>query len=498
MQEYREKNSQMMNEPDKIDINDFLMDMAQGIKKLWWLVIGLTVAFAAGAYFNVTTTYQPTYVASATMAVNFSGNDMSYVNIQSAQQMAEVFPYILTSGVLEDVVAEDLGMDYVPGSITAQAEDGINLFTLSVRSSDPQQAYDVLQSVIENYPKVARFVLGETRLNIMDETGVPEDTGRTYVIRGSVRRGAMKGAVLGLVIMAIYVLTRRTVKSRKDLKKNVNLEDYGSIPYIQEKKRKKKKNASAVNLLNERVPQVYLEAVRKLRIKVMKEMEEKGHHSLMITSSVPGEGKTTLAVNLAIAIAKQGKSVILVDADPRNPSVALHMSLKKKEKEKIVGLGAVLRGEVSLTKALAKVDVSGGELKVLYGGDPNDKDAKLLGTNAMSQLVETLERQADIVILDTAPSELLADAPALAKYVDAALYVVKYDYAKIRQIRTGIQALAMSGVDIIGYTFNSDRTGQQRGYGYGYQKYGYGGYSHYGNYLGFGRKTSDDGRVVKD
>lgn len=495
MQEYRD--SQTMNEPYKIDINDCIMDMIQGIKKLWWLVIGLAVIFAAGSYFNVTTTYQPTYVASATMAVNFSGTNSSYINIQSAQQMAEIFPYILTSGVLEDVVAEDMGLDYVPGNITAKAEDGINLFTLSVTASDPQQAYDVLQSVIENYPKVARFVLGETSLTIMDETGVPEDTGRTRVIRGSIRRGAMKGAMLGLIIMAVYVLTRRTVKSRKDLKKNVNLEDYGSIPYIQEKKRRKKKNVNAVSLMNERVPQVYLEAVRKLRIKVMKEMEEKGYHSLMITSSVPGEGKTTLAVNLAIAAAKQGKSVILVDADPRNPSVARHMKLKKKERGKNADLGAVLRGEIELPKAVSRVDVSGGELLVLSGGVPNAADAKLLGTRAMNQLVETLEKQADIVILDTAPSELLADAPALAKYVDAALYVVKYDYAKIRQIRTGIQALAMSGVDIIGYTFNSDRTGQQRGYGYGYQKYGYGGHGYYGGY-GSGRKGAGDGRVMKD
>lgn len=491
MQEYREKEKQMMNEPDKIDINDFLMDMVQGIKKLWWLVIGLAAAFAGLAFFNVRTSYQPTYVASATMAVNFTGTNSSYINIQSAQQMAEVFPYILTSGVLEDVIADEMGLDHVPGTISAKAEEGINLFTLSVTSGDAQQAYDVLQSVIENYPKVARFVLGETSLTIMDETGVPEDTGKMRVYRGSVRNGAIKGALLGLIIMAVYVLTRRTVKSRKELKKNVNLEDYGSIPYIQEKKRKNKKGMSETNLMNERVSQVYLEAVRKLRIKVMKEMEEKGYRSLMITSSVPGEGKTTLAVNLAIAIAKQGKRVILVDADPRNPSVASHMNLKAPKTN--LGLGPVLRGEISVGKSMERFEVSDGELLILRGGVPERQDAKLLGTRTMQSLVESLTKRADIVILDTAPSELLADAPALAKYVDAALYVVKYDYAKIRQIRTGIQALAMSGVDIIGYTFNGDRTGQQRGYGYGYQRYGgYGGYG-YAN-----RKLGGDGRVVKD
>ena len=494
MREYKE--NEMINEPDKIDINDFLMDMARGVKKLWWLVIGLAVVFGLSSYLRVTTIYQPTYVASATMAVNFAGVNSNYINIESAQQMAEVFPYILTSGVLEEVVAEDLGMDHVPGAISATAEPGINLFTLSVTSGDAQQAYDVLQSVIENYPKVARFVLGETSLKIMDETGVPEDTGKTRVIRGSLKNGAMKGAELGLAIMALYVLTRRTVKSRRELRKQVNLEDYGSIPYIQEKKRKRKEYQFHVNLLNERIPQIYLEAVRKLRIKIMKEMEQKKYKTLMITSSVPGEGKTTLAVNLAIAIAKQGKRVILVDADPRNPSVAEQLNIMTRKEQ---GLGAVLRDQISAEEALTEVNVSAGELRVLYGTEPQAQDAKLLGTAAMKRLVNTLSQEADIVILDTAPSELLADAPALAKYVEAALYVVKYDHAKIRQIRTGVQALAMSGVDILGYAFNADRTGARRGYGYEYQKYNYGAYGRYSRYAQMlSRKTDTSGRVMKD
>ncbi|MGN0334290.1 MAG: polysaccharide biosynthesis tyrosine autokinase [Lachnospiraceae bacterium] len=495
MSEYREKEVQMIEEPDKIDINDFLMDMIRGVKKLWWLVIGLAAVFGAVSYLKVSTTYAPTYVASATMAVNFAGTNASYINIESAQQMAEVFPYILTSGVLQDVVAEDLGMEHVPGTISAAAEDGINLFTITVTSENAQQAYDVLQSVIKNYPNVARFVLGETTLTIMDETGVLEDTGKVSVVRGSLKNGVIKGGALGLLIMAIYVLTRRTVKSRKELKRNINLEDYGSIPYIPEKKRRKREYTMHVNLLNERVPQVYLEAVRKLSIKTMKEMEQKKFKSLMITSSVPGEGKTTLAVNLAIAVAKQGKRVILVDADPRNPSVAMQMNASN---EKNASLGSVLRGENSVEEALTDIRVFDGVLRVLLGADPEAKDAKLLGTAAMKRLIQELEAQADIVILDTAPSELLADAPALAKYVDAALYVVKYDYAKIRQIRTGIQALAMSGVHIIGYTFNGDQAGHQRGYGYGYNG-GYGGYGGYGRYLGFKARRKDrDGRIIKD
>lgn len=495
MREYRENEKDQ--EADKIDINDFLLDMIRGVKKLWWLVIGLAILFGVKSYLQVSTGYQPNYVASATMAVTVKGSKYNYVNVESARQMEEVFPYILTSGILEDVVAEDLGMDRIPGTITASAEEGINLFTLSVSALDAQMAYDILQSVIENYPNVARFVIGETSLKIMDETGVPEDNEKRSVLKGTVKRGIAEGTAVGLAILVLYVLTRHTVKSRKELKRQINLEDYGSVPYVQRKKRRKKENQFHVTLLDDRVPQVYLEAVRKLGIKVMKEMEQKEYQTLMVTSSVPGEGKTTLAVNLAIALAKQGKDVILVDADLRHPSVAEHLkncTIKKG------GLGAVLRGEKTLENTMSEVNVSShGSLRFLPVTEPQAQDVKLLGTAAMKKVIKQLKEQADVVIVDTAPSELLADAPALAKYMEAVLYVVKYDHAKVRQIRTGVQALAMSGVDILGYAFNADPTGARRGYGYGY---GYGGYRRYGSYGSYRRSVShqkdNSGRVLKD
>lgn len=375
-------------------------------------------------------------------------------------------------------------------------KNGTNLFTVSVSASDPQIAYDILQSAIENYPKVAEFVIGKIKIDILDESGIPKDTGRELAMRSAVKRGAFKGALLGLLLMGIYILTRRTVKSRKELKRALNLEDLGGVPYIYEKKRRKDKFLSSVSLMNERVPQRYLEAIRKLCIRMMNEMEQRDYKSILITSSIPGEGETTLSVNLAIAAAKAGKKVVLVDCDPRNPSVASAMN----EKGTFPGLGAVLEGEVDPEDALTTVNVPGGELLVLYGGVASSKDSRLLGTKAMRSLIKRLGENADMVILDTAPSDFLADAPLLAKFVDAACYVVRYDYAKLRQIRRGVQALSMSGVDIIGYLFNADESDQNRGYGYGYRSYGgYGGYGHYGHYRLLGRrKTDDSGRVMKD
>ena len=123
-----------------------------------------------------------------------------------------------------------MGMDHLPGSISVKAEEGTNLLTMSASSDDPQMAYNLLHAVIDNYPAVGEFVFGETRLEILDETGIPSDVQREDVIRGSYKRGALQGAVIGFAILCIYVVAHRTVKSKDKLKRQVNLQDWEACP----------------------------------------------------------------------------------------------------------------------------------------------------------------------------------------------------------------------------------------------------------------------------
>ena len=487
-----------IEETEKIDIISLAGDFLYGLKKLWLLILVLTLAGAGISYFRTSYTYTPQYVVSATMSVTAPGGQ--YIGAQTASQMAEVFPYILTSGVLEDVVAREMGMDSVPGSISATAEEGTNLLTMSVTSDDPQMAYDILHTVIDCYPEVAEFVLGNTSLTILDETGVPSDTQKEVVVRGSYRRGAVMGAGAGLVILCLYILLKKTVKSKDKLKSQINLPDMGSLPYIRNKKRKKKPEQNKVSLINERTPASYQEAMRRLRIRVLKEVEENQTKTIMVTSSIPGEGKTTVAVNLAISLVRQGKKVVLVDCDLRNPSIADFLGIT----EQRPGIDSVLHKKAAVTDVLTEIDVNGeNKLTLLLGEEEEKTDISLLGSKRMEGLIAELKNMADVVILDTAPAQLLADAALMARFVDAALYVIRYDYTKMYKIREGIQALAMSKIKMLGYVFNCDRNSGdgKYGYGYGYGYRRYGSYGHYGRYRDTGKRDKKEdlsGRVIKD
>ena len=127
-------------------------------------------------------------------------------------------------------------------------------------------AYNILQSVIENYPEVAEYIFGETELKILDETGIPSDTQREVVIRGSYKRGALQGIIISGLILCLYVFMKRTVRKKEQLNKHINLHDLGSLPHVKMKKRRKEE-FNNLTILNKRISLAYEEAIRRLRIR---------------------------------------------------------------------------------------------------------------------------------------------------------------------------------------------------------------------------------------
>ena len=221
----------------------------------------------------------------------------------------------------------------------------------------------------------------------------------------------------------------------------------------------------------------------------------------MVTSSIPGEGKTTVSANLAVSLAKHGKRVILVDCDLRNPSVAAFFGMPQRDP----GLGAVLDGKAQIKDVLKERKVENGQLLLLPGESQSETNVSLLGSEKMKAVIQKLSSMADVVLLDTAPAQLLADAAMMARYVDSAVYVIRYDYTKIGKIREGIQSLSLSKIKMLGYVFNCDRSAGGSRYGYGYGRYGsysrYGHYGHYGRYRDIGKrekKEDPSGRVIKE
>jgi capsular exopolysaccharide synthesis family protein len=472
---------------EKLDILSFVNEFLHRLRRLWWIIV-LTVAIAMGlSYFRSSSNYSPSYVAEATVSVEMV-NGGAAAKRSTAEQMGKIFPYIMTSGALSDVIASDLNMNSVPGSIKVSNISGTSLLTIRVTSWNANYAYDVLQSVLKNYPEIAQFVVGQTELQLIDDSGIPTDTGRSSVIRGSLRRGAVIGLGIGIVLILLHVATFRTIRTETELRNLLNVPCLGTLPFSVTKKRRKKASRQ-INILYDSYRSDYIEAMRLVRTRLERQLE--GKQVLMVTSSVSGEGKSTVAANLAVSMALKGKRVILVDCDLRNPSVAEFFNLK----QEFPGLINVLNGKAALADALYSVSFRGKPigLTLLPGGNRESSLVEILGSEAMSELIGLLRQQADIVILDTPPSAVLVDAMMLVRHVDAVAYVIMSDFARRRYIIQGVEELSNSDAPIVGCILNggSTHSGGYYGYKYGYgYRYGYGSRYSSSRYSGSRQKSS--------
>ena len=176
--------------------------------------------------------------------------------------------------------------------------------------------------------------------------------------------------------------------------------------------------------------------------------KETGMKSFLVTSAMPGEGKSTVSANIAISLAMKGYKVILVDADLRNPSTAKVLGMNEQE----LGTLEVMKGEVNIDDAVQQYKNT--SVKVLAGSTPIQDTSTVLSGKNMRQFIKELEAEADFVIIDTPPSGLLSDAAIVAQYVDGAVFVIRQDYTDVDRILEGMEILSGSGAEITGCILN--------------------------------------------
>ena len=460
-----------MNQPEKIDLTAMIRGVLRACRHFLLLGILLSLVLGAAMGFYAHRSYSPRYTASISFTVQTTNplySSQQYYNASTAEQMAKTFPYILTSGALMQQVQQKLDLSYVP-SLNAQVLGSTNIFILSATANDPQLAYDVLQCVVEIYPSIAEFVVGPTAMTMIDDSGVPAYPDNTPDLKTAAVFGVMVGICLWLVLCFLYWVTHRTVNTEQELQKLVNLPYLGNIPRLPGFVSAKNKGKCPV--LSSRSDKFgFSESIRLLRIRVERAMEKENAKTLLVTSTIANEGKTTLAINLATALAQKGKRVLLLDCDLRNPSVAITYGQEKKP-----GLTEYFQDKCSLDDTL--YHTKNPNLYVIFAGKPVAHPEKLLRKEAARELLRSARTTFDYIILDTPPCALLSDAADICTLADCAVLAVRQDFSCHSQVLEAVQLLSDCGRPILGtvLSMTAPNTGLS-----GYFRYGYGGYGGYG------------------
>lgn len=455
-----------------IDLMGAVKAILRAFKRLWWLVLVLAALSGGGSYYSSVWAYRPMYTTSAVLSVSVDSTGQSfsyYYDSIAAEQVVETFPYILNSEVMNERLRQTLGGS-LGGSIRAESVADTNLFELIATSSDPQKAYDLVQAVIAVYPQVSASIIGDTQLKIIQDASIPTEAYNRLSWKRSALSGAIKGAMAGLVLVAVCALLRTTVGTADGVKKLVNLSCLSQIPRVSLKARKSSSKAGLL-INREYTDAGFREAFHLLRTRLLRSLA-KGDKVILFTSSIPAEGKSSIAVNTALSLARDGKKVLLVDGDLRHPSVKALLGLTNES----AGLGECLMSDRKEIKFYRYQNTS---LYVFAGDVAVKNPTPLFQHGKLRTIFQSLRPMFDYIILDTPPSCMMADATALARHVDKVVYVIREDFATKNQIREGIQALS-SEAEICGFVMNMTIRHASGSYGYGY---GYG----YGHGYGYGK-----------
>lgn len=468
-----EENEEKLND-NTIDILDILDTMWKQFRKfkVRLLALMLVIGAAFSGYFIYD--YKPVYESYITFVI--TKDNSNNVDSVVAKRIANTFPYLLSSGGLESRIRQEMGLTGTaafPVSLTASAMEDTNFLTVTAVSSSDTQAQQAADAVAKYLQDYISDVAGNTALTVIDRTGFPDSPKNPQNTAILIVKGLGIGMLAMLVILFLLAYSDSTIRRYEDLKKYLNITCLGTVPLTKFKKRKQAFD-SRISIKNDKIPMSFRESVTTLRTRVEKEMRENNLKTLLVSSSIPGEGKTTLALNLALALAERDKDVLLIDGDLRNPT--LHSLLGINQKELKYGITDVLNGKISSTEAI--IGRKELQINVIFGRKRVENASGLLSSHRMQEMLDELVDYFDYIIVDTPPAAMIADASVVAAYMDSVLYVIRQDYAEVRYIKEGIALLSDSDTQMLGCVLNCAQAGLG---GYGYGKYGYGkyGYSKY-------------------
>ncbi len=454
-----------------VSIPDVLHGFFKFLKRFWIFVLLVALLFGAVGGFKTVLTFTPMYRATATYSVELDGYASDYYGRQVARQLSASFPHIITSSDLMAIVRKDLGVEVLNGKISAKVLDNTNILTVSVTSDSAQDAYDILTSVIKNYPEVAVLVIGDTILKQVIAPVVPSSNYNSMNLVSNIIKWTLAGLLLALAAVLLLSMLSPTILHKNDITETLNIKNVVAIPEI--KKGAKNGNELKLCIKDKSTNRRFYDSISKLRSAVVHACNDSKFKSIIITSTLPAEGKTTVAVNLAISLSHHAKKVLLIECDMRNPSVLSTLGYTDCN----VPFSDVIRGKQKLGDCVIRENKY---LDVLPEKSFNKDASELIASDYMKRLVTFMSGKYDYVILDSPPVTVAADALTLSEFSDAVLYVVRQDYSVKSKIRETAEKFNIGkAIPIVAVLNRAKKSGILSGsYGYGYG-YGYGGYGNY-------------------
>lgn len=459
--------------------------LVRDVVKQWLVIVLVSLMVGVGSYIITDMQYVPVYQTKTTFVVTTrSSSNTVYSNLSSTSNLAQVFTELLNSSILRKAIVQEMGVSSFNGTIDTAVVPNTNLITMTVTDSNPRLAFLAAKAIIENHEELTYQVVNDIQLEVLQTPMVPSAPMNRSGASSQMKKMMFLSALATAVLLAVLSYLRDVVRSATEVREKLECDFLGEIPY--ERKYKTltaqiRNRKSSILMTNPVTGFRFVESIRKLRRRVEQNMGE--GKVLMVTSLLENEGKSTVAVNLALAMEQKKKRVLLIDCDLRKP--ACHMVLE--QEQFTYGINNVLHNTAELSECFLRYQETDMYMLLAKKGERNSGD--LIVSANMESLLSWARQNFDFVVLDLPPMSVAADAESMADLADACLMVVRQNMAFASELNNAIGNLEGHRAKMLGCVLNSViSTGLSSG-----QSYGHGGYSkyrHYGHYGNYGSSGS--------
>lgn len=462
------------------------------LKRIWLVIICAAIGFGF-MYWRASKAID-TYTASGTMFVTNSNPNLvnygytSTSDISSAVQLVNIYSEVVKSETVMQKVLEyaiepagengnendlllsqkypGLSTDFIRSVITMNSVHETPMVRVSCTTPYPELSADICNSVLQVAPTAIKDVVAAGEAKAQDFATVPMFANpRNDRKQGLI--GALAGAVLACALLTLLFLMNHRVEKPGEITDNYTPP---ILSYIRRAKGDEKD--AGVFLLNEKSDMDMVESYAKLRMNLLYTMSEKMRRTVLVTSAISGEGKSTIAANLAVSMALSGKKVLLVDGDMRRACQSEMFYYDPNSP----GLSDILTNNVKAEQAI--LNSTWDNLDVLPAGAVPTNPCELLESPAMQDMLKELEEKYDLILMDVPPINIVSDPLALSGQCAGALFVVRQNFSDHREIRRALISAEMTGLEVLGFVFYGENIHQgryyskrsQRGYQY-YNKY---------------------------
>lgn len=450
-----------------IDLYSLGRDLLRGL----WIIIMIGCMGTMITYTYIKDSYVPQYTSSAIYVVTpRQSTGYVYTNKRLAEKVVTVFQNLLNSDIMRNRIKKELHIQNLNNQMSAELIQGTNLMKITTTSNDPIEAFKTIGAIMDNYDELSEYLTSDAVFDTLKAPIVATYPDNVLTPqKKSVTMGCISAFAAALLI-AVASIFRKTIKTESIIEDQLDTTLMGSIYHENKNRTIKSKIAQKVKALLITSPIIsarFIEAINNIRIKMEYEHDRHPEKNVfMVTSVCENEGKSTVAINVALSLAKEGKKVIVLDADMRKPAMCKMLDIPKEE---VVDLIKLLQGECGLDEVMYREKNLGIDLIMSTKG--HSSTYEFIKSGAMRDLIKKCRSMADYVIIDTPPMALLSDAEALLDRVDFSMLVVRQDYSYEKDVANCINTLNDSGSKLLGCVLNNYKvfgfSSKKQLYGYG-------------------------------